>query len=114
MDVHVAGFNATEFLWKIPWRFSRIYTTFLTPKAREGLTFPSFSQQSIYIKRQSLVCKVSICLAITTNKLELVCQGTDSLYDRARTMKGLPSNLRDKLSTIFLHVMVSISCHDDM
>jgi len=56
MDVHVAGFSATEFLCKIPWRLSRMYTPFLTPKAREGSTIPSFNQQSIYIKRQSLVC----------------------------------------------------------
>lgn len=90
-----------------------MFTTLLTPKAREGSTFPSFSQQSIYKKRQSLVCKVPLCLVITSNKLELVCQGTDSLFDCARTMKGLPSNLRDKLSTIFLHVMVSISCNED-
>ena len=78
-----------------------MFTTLLTPKAREGSTFPSFSQQSIYKKRQSLVCKVPLCLVITTNKLELVCQGTDSLFDYARTMKGLPSNLRDKLSNDF-------------
>jgi hypothetical protein len=48
MDVHVAGFSATEFLCKIPWRLSRMYTPFLTPKAREGSTIPSFNQQSIY------------------------------------------------------------------
>ena len=83
-------------------------------KSKGGFNF-SFIQSTIYIyiKRQSLVCKVPLCLVITSNKLELVCQGTDSLFDCARTMKGLPSNLRDKLSTIFLHVMVSISCNED-
>lgn len=88
--------------------FQDVYTL-LNSKGKGGFNY-SFIQSAIHIYKETepsmYLCKVPL--------LELVCQGTNSLFDCAGTMKGLPSNLRDKLSTIFLHVMVSISCNEDM
>lgn len=85
----------------------------LNSKGKGGFNY-SFVQSTIHIYRetQSLVCKVHLYVSPDyTIKLELVCQGEHSLFDCAGTIKGLTSNLGDKLSTNFLHVMVSISCN---